>query len=101
MKPPFLPPRGKATGTAVIVAPGGAFVMLAMDHEGWAVARWLQSQGVAAFVLKYRVLPSGPKAAGLQATTAAFSDRAVLARKMREGVTLATQDAQEAMPLAN
>jgi acetyl esterase/lipase len=94
---PFLPPKGKATGTAVIIAPGGAFVMLAMDHEGWAVARWLQSQGVAAFVLRYRVLPTEPKAAGLEKTTASFADRAVLARRMQEGVTLATADAQEAM----
>lgn len=94
---PFLPPKGKGNGTAVIIAPGGAFVLLAMDHEGWKLARFLQSQGVAAFVLKYRVLPSGPKAAGLEATTAAFSDRAVMARMMLQGVALATEDAQEAM----
>ncbi len=94
---PFLPPKGKGNGTAVIVAPGGAFVMLAMDHEGWRVAKWLQSQGVAAFVLKYRVLPTGPKAAGLEKMTASFADRAVLAKRMQEGVTLATEDAQEAM----
>jgi acetyl esterase/lipase len=94
---PFLPPKGKATGTAVIVAPGGGFVMLAMDHEGWAVARWLQSQGVAAFVLKYRVLPTEPKAAGLEKANAAFAIPAERARRLQEGVKIATEDAQEAM----
>lgn len=55
---PFLPDPAKATGVAVIVAPGGGFVSLAMDIEGWDVARWLADHGVAAFVLKYRVIPS-------------------------------------------
>jgi acetyl esterase/lipase len=55
---PFLPDPAKATGAAVIVAPGGGFVSLAMDIEGWDVARWLADHGVAAFVLKYRVTPS-------------------------------------------
>ncbi len=55
---PFLPPKGKATGAAVIVAPGGGFVVLSMDKEGYDVARWLAARGVAAFVLKYRVNPT-------------------------------------------
>src|SRR5471032_1589469 len=70
---PFLPPPGKATGAAVIIAPGGAFYLLAMQHEGWAVARYLQAHGVAAFVLKYRVHPTEPKAAGLDKGLAALS----------------------------
>lgn len=94
---PFLPPRGKATGAAVIVAPGGAFVLLAMDHEGWKVARWLQSHGVAAFVLKYRVLPTEPKAVGLEKASAAFNDPAERGRRLRDGARIATDDAQEAM----
>src|SRR5689334_18118285 len=53
---PYLPPRAKATGTGVIVAPGGAFVALAIDLEGTTVARWLQERGIAAFVLKYRIV---------------------------------------------
>lgn len=61
---PFLPAAGKATGAAVVIAPGGAFIMLAMDHEGWALARSLQSQGVAAFVVKYRVAPTKPGQTG-------------------------------------
>jgi len=51
----FLPEKSNATGTGIIVAPGGACIALAMDHEGYAVARWLQARGIAAFVLKYRI----------------------------------------------
>jgi acetyl esterase/lipase len=52
---PFLPDPAKATGTAVIVAPGGGFRSLSMQNEGWDVARALADRGVAAFVLKYRL----------------------------------------------
>lgn len=52
----YLPERSKATGTGVIIAPGGAFVALAISSEGNDVARWLQERGVAAFVLKYRIV---------------------------------------------
>lgn len=52
----YLPERGKATGAGVIIAPGGAFVALAIEHEGYKVAQWLQDKGIAAFVLKYRVI---------------------------------------------
>lgn len=52
----FLPDRAKASGTAVIIAPGGGFVALALDLEGTSVARWLQDKGIAAFVLKYRTM---------------------------------------------
>src|SRR5690606_3234777 len=52
---PFLPDPDKATGAAVIVAPGGGFRSLSMENEGWDVARALNRHGVAAFVLKYRL----------------------------------------------
>src|SRR5690606_17667543 len=52
---PFLPDPAKATGAAVIVAPGGGFRSLSMENEGWDVARALNEKGVAAFVLKYRL----------------------------------------------
>ena len=55
---PFLPDPAKATGAAVIVAPGGGFLMLSMENEGWRVARALADRGVAAFVLKYRLKPT-------------------------------------------
>ena len=51
-----LPERTKATGTGIIIAPGGAFVALAIDLESNDVARWLQNKGIAAFVLKYRIV---------------------------------------------
>jgi len=52
----YLPERTKATGTGVIIAPGGAFVALAIDLEATDLARWLQRRGIAAFVLKYRIV---------------------------------------------
>lgn len=57
---PFLPDPAKANGTAVIIAPGGGFRLLAIHHEGTRVARWLAERGVAAFVLKYRLIQSPP-----------------------------------------
>jgi acetyl esterase/lipase len=55
---PVLPEPGAANGAAVIVAPGGGFMFLSMSNEGWEVAQALADQGVAAFVLKYRVRPT-------------------------------------------
>lgn len=55
---PFLPDPAKASGTAVIVAPGGGFRSLSMENEGSDVARALAARGVAAFVLKYRLIPT-------------------------------------------
>lgn len=52
---PFLPDPARATGAAVVVAPGGGFRTLSMENEGWDVARALAAKGVAAFVLKYRL----------------------------------------------
>ena len=52
---PFLPDAKNASGAAVIVAPGGGFRTLSMDNEGWDVAKALAKQGIAAFVLKYRL----------------------------------------------
>ena len=55
---PFLPEKGKATGAAVIVAPGGGYRWLSMGNEGWEVAEALAKKGIAAFVLKYRLFPT-------------------------------------------
>jgi acetyl esterase/lipase len=54
----FLPDPAKATGAAVVVAPGGAFMLLAIGPEGWEVGKRLADRGIAAFVLKYRVMPT-------------------------------------------
>ncbi len=50
-------PAGKATGAAVVVCPGGGYQVVAADHEGKQVAEWLNSLGVSAFVLQYRLGP--------------------------------------------
>jgi acetyl esterase/lipase len=53
----YLPTPGQASGTGIVVCPGGGYSGLALDHEGHQVARWLTSRGVAAFILKYRLGP--------------------------------------------
>ena len=63
---PFLPEPGKANGAAVLVAPGGGFRWLSMNNEGWKVAKALADRGVAAFVLKYRLQPTGETIADLE-----------------------------------
>ncbi len=51
----YLPQNGN--GAAVLVCPGGGYGFLAVDHEGEQIARWLNEQGIAAFVLHYRIAP--------------------------------------------
>ncbi|ETZ19618.1 alpha/beta hydrolase [Pedobacter sp. V48] len=51
----FLPSKEKATGAAVIICPGGGYGILAINHEGYNVAKRFNDIGVAAFVLKYRL----------------------------------------------
>ena len=67
---PFLPDPAKATGTAVVVAPGGGFRTLSMENEGWDVARALAAKGVAAFVLKYRLNPTPQDMPGFERSMA-------------------------------
>jgi acetyl esterase/lipase len=52
----YLPDPSTATGTAVIIAPGGGFVWLSIDSEGYDVAKWLAARGIAGIVLKYRLV---------------------------------------------
>jgi acetyl esterase/lipase len=54
----FLPPPEKATGAAMVICPGGGYAHLA-DHEGSQYARWFNEQGIAGFVLKYRLGSGG------------------------------------------
>lgn len=51
---PFIPAKN-ATGTAVLIAPGGGHAKLCLGHEGYALAEWFRDHGIAAFVLKYRL----------------------------------------------
>lgn len=53
----YLPSKEKANGTAVVICPGGGYGVLAIDHEGWDIAKWFNEMGIAGIVLKYR-LPS-------------------------------------------
>ena len=76
---PVLPDTAKATGAAVIVAPGGAWLVLAIDTEGFDVARRLADRGIAAFVLKYR-------------TAATDRDPAKLIQQMSKAMAAITQD---------
>jgi acetyl esterase/lipase len=55
----YLAPADHNTGAAAIVCPGGGYTRLAIDHEGFAVARWLNGLGVSAFILKYRLKEYG------------------------------------------
>jgi len=55
---PFLPATN-GTGCAVVIAPGGGHMQLTIDREGYDLARWLAEQGIAAFVLKYRLARDG------------------------------------------
>src|SRR4051794_40877282 len=50
-------PAGIATGTAIIIAPGGGYQSLAVTHEGVQEANWFNAMGIAAFVLQYRLGP--------------------------------------------
>jgi acetyl esterase/lipase len=53
----FRPAAGRANSTAMVVLPGGSFRALAWDVDGLETAEWLASNGITAFVLKYRVRP--------------------------------------------
>jgi acetyl esterase/lipase len=55
----WAPPASAANGTGVIICPGGGYEFLAVEHEGAELAHWLNTLGIAAFVLKYRVPHSG------------------------------------------
>jgi acetyl esterase/lipase len=82
----YLPPKDKATGTAIVVCPGGGYQRLAIDKEGHDVARWLTSQGVAGIVLKYRL----PGAENMKLAKGNLADATRAAK-------VALEDAEEAM----
>ncbi|MEY3240419.1 MAG: hypothetical protein RIR11_1857 [Bacteroidota bacterium] len=55
----YLPSPEKANGTGLIIAPGGGFHALSINSEGNDVAKWCVEHGIAAFVLRYRLVPTG------------------------------------------
>lgn len=66
----FRPPADRDTGAAVLVCPGGAYNILALDLEGSEVCEWLNASGITGVLLKYRV----PRREGLEKHTAALQD---------------------------
>jgi acetyl esterase/lipase len=66
----YAPPKGKETGAAALVFPGGSYQVLAIDKEGTEICDWLNSLGITAILLKYRVPDSGP----YPKSSAAFED---------------------------
>lgn len=85
---PYLPERAAANGTAVVICPGGGFRWLAIEHEGVQVARYLNSIGVAAFILKYRLVRTGD---------AGEKDTAVMSERRKVAVPLAVADGLQAL----
>lgn len=99
--------RSKAVGTAMVVAPGGGFRTLMMSYEGVAIAQKLNSLGVDAFVLKYRLLYTGPGAPTDRLELPRPGERlqkftvtgAYKAQKGQDIIALAAADGQQAMRL--
>ncbi len=86
----YLPSPATANGTGIVVCPGGGYRILAIDHEGHEVAHWLNSLGVAAFVLKYRVMRTGD---------AGEKDPAVMAERRKTVMPLLAEDGRQAVRL--
>ena len=104
----YLPEPSVANGMAVIVCPGGAFRVLNWDGEGVAVAKWLNKEGFAAFVLKYRVLKSGnsPRMSPPSALSElklefknANANPDANNKELNDVIRLATSDGQQAIKL--
>jgi acetyl esterase/lipase len=94
----YLPDPSVATGTAVVICPGGVFHFLPIELEGTDVARWLSARGIAAFVLKYRVQPTEAGDEDFQEQLQErFSDFVSLTPLMRQIEPLAVADGQQAL----
>jgi endo-1,4-beta-xylanase len=80
---PYLPPKDKATGCAVIIAPGGGHMFLTTDREGYDFAEILVRRGIAAFVLKYRLARDKAGDAGYKIDVEALADAQRAAQVVR------------------
>jgi len=94
---PILPDPARATGAAVIVAPGGGFVMLSMESEGLSVARWLADHGIAAFVLKYRLRQTPADQPGFMKALVAVLARASGNKEGEERIATPDEPAADAI----
>ena len=88
----FRPAPARASGTAMLVVPGGAFRALPWDLDGTETAQWLVAQGITAFVLKYRVRPPSSGGSGGES----FED---FARRTQPARDVAVADAKRALML--
>src|SRR5258707_5305288 len=87
-----------ATGTAVVVCPGGTFNFLSIELEGTDVARWLCVRGIAAFVLKYRVAQTEARDEDLiKQLQERFTNLTNLMELMQQTEPLATADGLQAL----
>jgi acetyl esterase/lipase len=86
----YLPDPASANKTAVIICPGGGFYALSINSEGVDVAKWLNARGVTAFVLKYRLVPTGED--GVQEMMASMGDRKKFEEKTTPVIPLAIAD---------
>jgi acetyl esterase/lipase len=104
----FLPESSTATGTGIIICPGGGFRFLSWESEGTRVAQWLAAHGIAAFVLKYRLIasPSQQKEfehamaswqAQFKAKAATERSKSVLDDEQKDIAPLAIADARQAI----
>jgi acetyl esterase/lipase len=74
---PYIPAKDKATGTAILVIPGGGHRVLAITHEGYNVAEWLRDRGIAAFVLKHRLAREKDSTYKIEVESFADTQRAI------------------------
>jgi acetyl esterase/lipase len=90
----FLPE--KPNGTSVIIAPGGGLYALSINSEGSDVAKWLNDKGITAFVLQYRLVPSGADGVK-EISDLGASDPAMLLKKVSEVLPYSVQDGLNAI----
>jgi acetyl esterase/lipase len=86
----FKPSAELRNGTAVVICPGGGFMALSINSEGYDVAKYLAAKGVTAFVLKYRLARTGDDAA--QEFSALFTDRQKFEEMLRKIEPLSVAD---------
>jgi acetyl esterase/lipase len=91
----YLPDPAKANGTALVIAPGGGFMALSINSEGNWIADWCVEHGIAAFVLKYRLAPTGEDA--VAEFSQSVGDRDVFMKKVGAAIPLAIADGKAAI----
>ena len=92
----FRPAPSVNTGTSVVIAPGGGLRVLSINSEGVDVAKWLNTKGITAFVLKYRLLPEND--GGLPNESEDNQNASsVMTKKVAKVLELATSDGLNAM----